>query len=277
MRRLCIALIWLAAAVAAGAQDSGDLVHHVAAGETLISIANAYGVSLDQLLALNALDPNAILPIGRQLVVILEADLAAEAERAAEEAETEEATAVAISTTSVAGLPPAPLAAADAPMLDPADISPRLCFAVFADANQNGQREPGEDYLSGATVRLMDTDDVETLRYQTDGNSEPHCPLDLPGRRYAIEAIAPSGYGLTGAARLSLDLRDGGDVEVEFGAWPGFDRAAAPLMQPFAEDDAPEERREPAILRELSGLFALMLAGLVFCSGMAFAVILRLR
>ena len=277
MRRLCIALIWLAAAMTAGAQDSGDLVHTVAAGETLISIANAYGVSLDQLLTLNELDPNAILPIGRQLVVILEADLVAEEERAADEAATEEAAAVAIRTTSVAGLPPAPLAAADAPMLDPSDIRARLCFAVFADANQNGLREPGEDYLNGASVLLMDAEDVETLRYRTDGNSEPHCPLHLPGPRYAIEAIAPSGYGLTGAARLSLDLRDGGDVAVEFGAWPGVDRGAAPLLQPIAEGDAPEARSDPAILRELSGLFVLMLAGLVFCSGMAFSVILRFR
>lgn len=277
MRWLCIGLVWLAAAVTVGAQDGGDLVHTVAAGETLISIANAYGVSLDELLALNELDPNAILPIGRQLVVILEADLVADAEEASDDRETAEATAVPISTTSVAGLPPAPIAAADAPMLDPALISPRLCFAVFADANQNGMREPGEGYLNGATIRLLDEDGVEALQYQSDGQSEPHCPPDLPGRRYAIEAMAPSGYGLTGAARLSLDLRDGGDVEIDYGAWPGFDAAAVPPLQPVAQDETPAEASQPAILRELSGLFVLLLAGLVFCSGMALSIVLRFR
>lgn len=277
MRRLCFGLIWLAAALTVGSQDSGDLVHTVAAGETLISIANAYGVSLDDLLALNELDPNAILPIGRQLIVILEADLVAVEEGAAEGAATDEAAAVAISTISLAGLPPAPLVAADAPMLDPANISPRLCFSVFADANQNGMREPGEDYLNGATIRLLDEDGAEALRFQNDGQPQPHCPQDLPGRRYVIEAIAPSGYGLTGAARLSLDLGDGGDVQIDYGAWPGFDAAAVPPLQPAAQDDTPAEASRPAILRELSGLFVLMLAGLVFCSGMALAVFLRFR
>ena len=277
MRWLCIGLVWIAAAVTVEAQDSGDLVHTVAAGETLISIANAYGVSLDELLALNELDPNAILPIGRQLVVILEADLVADAEEASDDGEATEATAVAISTTSVAGLPLAPIAAADAPMLDPALISPRLCIAVFADANQNGMREPGEGYLSGATIRLLDEDGVEALQYQTDGQSGPHCPSDLPGRHYAIEAMAPSGYGLTGAARLSLDLRDGGSVQIDYGAWPGFDAAAVPPLQPVAQGETPAEASQPTILRELSGLFVLLLAGLVFCSGMALSIVLRFR
>ena len=230
MRWLCIGLVWLAAVLTIGAQEGGDLVHTVAAGETLISIANAYGVSLDELLALNELDPNAILPIGRQLVVILEADLVADAEEASDDGETAEATAVAISRVSLGGLPPAPIAAADAPRLDPADLSPRLCFAVFADANQNGMREPGEDYLNGATISLLDAEGVEALQFQTEGGSQPQCPLDLPGRHYTIEARAPSGFGLTGAARLSLDLRDGGDVQIAYGAWPGFEAAAAPLV-----------------------------------------------
>lgn len=278
MRRLCIALIWLAAMMTAGAQDSGDLVHTVAAGETLISIANAYGVSLEQLLTLNELDRDAILPIGRQLIVILEGDLVADEEQAEEISETEEDATMAISTTSVAGLPPAPLVAAAAPRLDPADISPRLCIAVFADANQNGMREPGEDYLKEATIQLLDETDAEALDYRTDGQSEPFCAPDLQRRTYVIAAVAPAGYGLTGAARLVLDLRVGGDdVVVEFGAWPGYESADAPLTQPLAPDDISAETIRPAILLELSGLFVLMLAGLVFFSGMTLSVFLRGR
>lgn len=277
MRRLCIALGWLAAIMTVGAQSNGDLVHTVDAGETLISIANAYGVSLEQLLTLNSLDPDAILPIGRQLVVIPEGDLVDEEERAAENAETEEAANVAISTTSVVGLPPAPLAAAAAPMIDPADISPRLCVAVFADVNLNGMREPGEDYLNDATILLLDEADAEVLRYRTDGHSQPHCLRDLQRQTYGLTALAPVGFGLTGAAKLRLDLHEGGDVEVEFGAVPGLEAAAGPLPRPGALDDAPADTSKPAILRELSGLFVLMLAGLVFFSGMIVSVFLRGR
>lgn len=277
MRRLCIALIWLAAIMTAGAQDSGDLVHTVTAGETLISIASAYGVSLDQLLALNGLELDAILPIGRQLIVIPEGDLADDEEERDETAAPEEPAPVEISTTSVDGLPPAPVAAAAAPMLDPADTNPVLCFAVFADGNQNGMREPGEDYLAEATILLLDASDAEALRYRSDGQSEPHCQRDLRRQVYVIQAMAPAGYGLTGAARLDLDLREGGDAQVEFGAWPGFETADVPLMQPVAQDDAQSDTERPAILRELSGLFVLMLAGLVFCGGLFVSVFLRGR
>ena len=234
-------------------------------------------VSLEQLLTLNELDPDAILPIGRQLIVIPEGDLVDDEERAVENTETEEAATVTIGTTSVAGLPPAPVVAAAAPVMDPADVSPRLCFAVFADANQNGMREPGEDYLNEATILLLDEADAEVLRYHTDGQSEPHCLRDLLRRTYLIRALAPAGFGLTGAASLSLDLREGGDVQVEFGALPGFEAAVVPLMQPVAPDDALADTSKPAILRELSGLFVLMLAGLVFFSGMAVSVFLRAR
>lgn len=277
MRGLCIALIWLAAMLTVGAQDSGDLVHTVAAGETLISIAGAYGVTLEQLLTLNELDRDAILPIGRQLIVIPEGDLVDEEEQISENGETDEAAVVAIRTVSVAGLPPAPLVAADAPMMDPADFSPRLCLAVFADANQNGMREPGEDYLEGATVLLLDAADAEVLQYRTDGQSEPHCRRDLLRRTYLIRALAPAGFGLTSAASLSLDLRAGGDIQVEFGALAGYEAAGAPLLQPAAQDDTPADTSRPAILRELSGLFVLVLAGLVFFSGMALSVFLRGR
>ena len=126
-----MALLGLAAIVTVVAQDNGDLVHTVDAGETLIAIANAYGVSLEQLLTLNSLDPNAILPIGRQLIVIPEGDLVDEAEQADEETQTDAAPARSIRTTSVEGLPPAPVVAADAPKPGPAENGPRLCFAVF--------------------------------------------------------------------------------------------------------------------------------------------------
>ncbi len=277
MRRLCIALIWLAAIMTARAQNGGDLVHTVDAGETLITIAKAYGVSLEQLLTLNELDIDAILPIGRQLIVIPEGDLDDEEEPAAENTEAEEIANLAISTASVAGLPPAPVVAAAAPMMDPADISPRLCFAVFADANQNGMREPGEDYLGDAAILLLDETDAEVAQYRTDGQSEPRCLGDLLRQNYRIRAVAPEGFGLTSAGDLRLDLRDGGHVQVEFGAKPGWQPAVGPLLQPVAPDDALADISEPSILRELSGLFVLMLAGLVLVSGTVVSIFLRAR
>lgn len=277
MRRLCMALFGLAAIMSVVAQDNGDLVHTVDAGETLIAIANAYGVSLEQLLTLNDLDPDAILPIGRQLIVIPEGDLVDEAEQADEQTESDAAAEASIRTTSVDGLPPAPVVAADVPKLNPAEIAFRLCFAVFSDANRNGMREPGEDYVNEATIVLLDESEAEVLRYRTDGQSEPRCLRDLQRQVYGIEAEAPDGFGLTSAAGLRLDLRQGGDVDVEFGAVRGLEVEAGPLTQPVAQDDAPADREKPSVLRELSGLFVLMLAGLVLGSGMLVSIFLRGR
>lgn len=276
MRRLCSALIWLAAIMTVGAQTNGDLVHTVDAGETLISIASAYGVSLERLLELNQLDPEAILPIGRRLIVIPEGATGDDEDLAAEDLEAEAAER-AISRISVAGLPPAPIAAAAAPMMDPADISPRLCFAVFADANQNGLREPGEDYLGNAEILLLDEAGAEALQYLTDGQSEPHCLRDLSPKSYVINAAAPAGFGLTSAASLRLDLRAGSEAVVEFGAKQGFEAETNPPLGPVAPDETQSGIDEPSILREISGIFVLTLAGLVFFSGMVVSIFLRGR
>jgi hypothetical protein len=174
-------------------------------------------------------------------------------------------------------LPPAPIVAADAPMMDPADINPRLCFAVFADANQNGMREPGEDYLGDANILLLDEADAEALRYLTDGQSEPYCLRDLLPKPYTINAAPPAGFGLTSAASLRLDLREGGEAVVEFGAAQGLEARVSPPLGPVAPEETLSDVDEPSILREISGIFVLMLAGLVFFSGMIVSIFLRGR
>ena len=70
MRQLCSMLLCFALLTAAQAQDKEDLIHTVGPGDTLISIANNYGVTLEDLLALNSLDPDAYLQIGQRLIVI---------------------------------------------------------------------------------------------------------------------------------------------------------------------------------------------------------------
>ena len=64
---------------------------------------------------------------------------------------------------------------------------------------------------------------------------------------------------------------------MEFGVKQGLVSAPAPLLQPLAEADAPPQHDRPAILQQLSGLFVLVLAGLVLLSGMILSFILRGR
>ena len=278
MRHLSLMLICLALLAPLLAQETDDLIHTVAAGETLISIANAYGVTLDQLLTLNDLDPDAYLQIGQLLLVIPDAvrveEEGADEQAEAGERESEEETP---KTLSAAGHAAAPIIEASAPMMDPANLSPQICFIIFADENQNGMREPDETKLGAGEVILFDDAGIEQLHYTTDGEAEPYCVRDLGRRMYRLEALAPEGYGISGAASLWLDLRAGGNLPLEFGARPGLARADVTAPDSAADPETATGAEPSGLLRELSGLVVMVVAGLVFVSGMVLALVLRGR
>lgn len=272
MRRIffvCFALA-LGIALNLAQPEDEDLIHTVGAGDTLISIAHAYGVTLDQLLTLNNLRAEALLQIGQGLIVMRAPQYADDdGEGSADDESTPEREKAVGDAREGADLPPAPVAQADAPMRDPADISPQLCFTVFQDENHNGMMEPGEDQLPSATIRLLDAEDTELLRYTTGGAAEPICPRGLERKPYLIVGEAPPGYGWTSAARLQVDLRNGGLVRVDFGAKAGVASAPIPPLAPVSADDERLEEAPRSLLGELSGLFALGLAVIVLSSGMA--------
>lgn len=279
-----VALAIGAALLLAQPEDDADIFHTVDAGDTLISIALAYGVTLDQLLTLNDLQPEALLQIGQRLLVIRASQFADDADDTIE-ADTADTAAVdeteaeaAISGNVQRGdLPPAPVIAADAPMRDPADISPQLCYGVFLDDNQNGMRDAGEASLPAATIRLLDAQDVEQQRYTTDGAAQPSCERRLERKQYLIEGAAPPGFGLTSASRLRLDLRSGGRVTVEFGAKQGLEALPTPPPERPTSEAERASAAPRSLLRELSGIFVLGLAIFVFFSGMALSFFIRGR
>ena len=271
MFRRWIMLIALATGMAmlkAQPEDGADLVHTVVAGDTLISIALSYGVTLDDLLSLNGLNPEALLQIGQRLVIIRSGS-------PIEEAGASESGDGGDAESDV--LPPAPVAEADAPMIDPADMRPQLCLAVFQDDNQNGTMEPDERYLAEGSIILLDETEAEHLRYTTDGESEPYCPSDIQRGIYRIEGEAPAGYGMTGSAILVVDLRAGGEVSVDFGAKQGLATSIVPTPDPQAGKGEAQAGESSSLLYELSGLFVLGLAGVVLISGMALSLFIRGR
>ena len=280
MVRHCILLICLSAVIVLNGQANDDIVHAVGAGETLTSIANAYGVTLNRLLTLNGLDPDAYLQIGQRLLVIPAGEITGSVDAGAtrdEAAVVDSSDAENAVPRSSADAPAAPVAAADAPMLNPADISPRLCFALFEDDNQNGLREPGERYLKAGTILLLDAAGSEVLTYATDGESEPFCLQDLARSIYRLEGGPPVGYGLTSSAVLQIDLSAGGKVNVEFGAKSGLEAFIMPTAELVAADLPAESAGESSLLRELSGIFVLAVAGAVLISGMLVSLLLRGR
>lgn len=272
MPRLCLLLLCLAALMSANAQDSDDLIHTVEAGETLTSIAQNYGVTLDQLLSLNSLDIDAYLQIGQRLLVVPDAE-----RRDAEEAgeadpdETQEPREPRPDDSYA----DAPIIAAAAPTMDPADLDAQICLVVYEDANHNGMREPTEVRLRLASIVLYDSASRERMRYTTDGESEPACLLDLGRQMYRLEAEAPAGYSLRDGSVLWLDMRAGGEALLEFGARRGAEMPA-PVSTAAADGDARADETG-GLLRELSGLALMAAAAVVMASGLILAVFLRSR
>ncbi len=273
MRRLCLLLLCVAALMSANAQETDNLIHTVEAGETLTAIAQNYGVTLEQLLSLNSLDPDAYLQIGQRLLVA--PDAASGDAQPAGETGTDDPQEPREPTPDDS-YPEAPVIEASAPMMDPADLQPLVCLVVYEDANHNGMREPAELRLRQGTIVLYDGAGLERARYTTDGESEPACLRDLGRQVYRLGAEAPAGYGLRGESELWLDLRAGGDVLLEFAARQGADLPAGPVSPAQDASDAPVDVTG-GLLRELAGLALMAAAAAVMASGLILAVFLRSR
>lgn len=294
MRR-CWPILWVCvlygASILAQSNDNvAEIVHVVGAGDTLTAIAVNYGVTVDEIVGRNELDPNAILQIGQR--IIIEFNTGADEGSATPPAELAEAVVSATETAApvdearaIGGLaldndlPPAPVAGAVAPMMDPAAFDPVVCVSVYLDDNQNGAMDPGETTVSDGRIRLLDQAGNQLADLRADAESQPLCIGDGQPRIYIVAADAPEGYGLTGSEALRVDLRDGRPIHLAFGVKAGLDIQAVPPVG-LSPTEVPasgggDEGESP--LRELSGLFVVALAGFVLICGSLVSLFLRFR
>ena len=284
MRRLgLVILICIALGFAIHAQtedEDADITHVIVAGENLTSIANTYGLTVDEIATDNDLDPSAYLQVGQRLRIIYPV---------AEATSQPESTAVPASAPNVQveleqqivpkalanGLPDAPVAMADAPRQDLSLLDPEVCFALFLDENKNGTQDPGEELMPGGEISL--NDGGETVVYAAEGNIDTQCIVDLQPQVYTISAKAPADYSLTSSASLRLDLREGGPLELYFGVTPGSIQEAQPVAAPPIELPRDDAQEPESLLGQISGLFVVGLAAMVLVSGFALSLFLRFR
>jgi LysM repeat protein len=251
-----------------GAQDDGSIVHTVSAGDTIDSIAVAYGVTRQQIMELNNIADPRIISLGQRLVITTPNAPAAEepedepAEAASSDpGATEEAEVVIGAASDVTVEPPiagegeateeaavpteeapepttppeptqprptAPVVVAQGGNLDPSSTQSQVCVLLFDDANQNRIQEPGENLLSGGTITLA-LGSENVGTYTTDGASEPHCFEQLDAGDYVALASAPEGYGLTTPDQLRLQAKPGPSINIAFGAAEGVQPAVVPV------------------------------------------------
>lgn len=181
-------------------RPDGAIVHIVQYGDTLSGIAQQYGVTVEQLIQLNAASIGAgnVIVVGQELVVSIPA---------------------APPTT-----PPQPT-----PVITPtvAPTGGSLCVLAFHDRNGDTFREPdAEEMLPNALFTVGSTGGI-VGQYTTDGLSEPYCFVNLPAGTYRVNMQPPPGYVSSGSADMVIGLT-GGQLDVALGAQRGEQPTATP-------------------------------------------------
>lgn len=240
-----------------GEQTDGSIVHTVQSGDTIDSIAFAYGVPRATIMELNGINDPRIIQIGQKLLIkaapttdSASSDSTQAPPAATDQSASPQSTEEIQATVQPVGeqptveqpvepeatnpppaqieptaqpstpLPTAPVVVANVGSVDPASTSASVCIILFNDADQNRIQEQGEDLLKGGTVSLL-SGGTNTGSYETDGVSEPHCFADLAAGDYTAVATAPDGFGLTTPDQLRLRVNPGTTINVVFGAAEG--------------------------------------------------------
>lgn len=307
---------FVAFVVPQGEQEDGSIVHTVQAGDTLDSIAFAYGITRQDILNLNNIPDPRFIAVGQRLSIRGagegDSETASEDTGAAPEDEgtseevtsgeggepqgespdtvsTEEAepepTAIPPTPEPTEVLPTAPVVSVASgnvqPAVDPAANVASVCVTLFNDTNQNRIQEDGEDLLAGGTIAINAAAEA-VGEYETDGESEPHCFTDLAAGDYTAVASAPDGFGLTTPGQLRVQAVIGVPINIAFGAAEGVEAIAPPPADTggIVNETVADETDTRSTLDQLmqnAGLILFGLAGVILVGGIGATVLLRRR
>lgn len=286
-------------------REDGSLLHIVQAGDTIDSIAIAYGLTRAELLALNPdiRDPR-IIQIAQEIVIqappstptpepTADATADVDAEAGAEATADADGDAQAGGQSAdnpppapVDSAPPAPIrsvASGDVlPPIDPVGSGAEVCVLLYEDANANRVQEAGEESLPGGMITLSSggTGGEITGEQQLDG-SEPYCFTNLTAGDYSALMQPPDGYGLTTPDQLTVSAAAGAKVNIAFGAAQGVQ----PVTPPPADADPVEVVAvgEPKTVNVANpvqdnlGLIVFGAAGVVLVIGLGASLLMRRR
>ena len=177
-------------------RPDGAVVHVVAEGDTLFGIALQYGVTVEQILQLNAgtIGPDNMIAVGQELVISVPAGVQPTA-------------------TPTATLP--------VPTPTPTPQAGQICVAAFHDRNGDTLYQPEtEERLPNAVIVLSDTLGL-VGQYITDGINEPFCFLGLTPGAYRLSVQPPPGYIISGPEQVEAALADGEALTVTLGVQRG--------------------------------------------------------
>ncbi len=173
----------------------GRIVYVAKEGDTAWVIAARYGLTLDQLRALNKWGENPIIHAGDEILL----GLAGPAE-------------------VVVTPGPSPTSKPVLPTPSPVPGFGNLCVILYNDLNGDSMREEEEPSISQGAISVTDRSGEVSKTAETPTGLDPVCFEDLPEGAYNVSVAVPSGYNPTTALNSAIMLKAGDVAYVDFGA-----------------------------------------------------------
>ena len=183
--------------------QAGDIIYIVQEFDTAWRIAAIAGISLEELYALNGLQPTDFLTPGTRLLLGKGGP----------------------SLSSAAPGEEAPTETPVEPTPTPEQGTGEICGLLFEDANGNARLDEGELALAGGQVSVADVSGQLAGESTTSAEPPEEVPIgacfpDLQDGDYNVSGAVPEGYNPTTSMNAPVRLNPGEIKYVEFGAQP---------------------------------------------------------
>ncbi|NIS82364.1 MAG: LysM peptidoglycan-binding domain-containing protein [Anaerolineales bacterium] len=181
-------------------RGDGRIIYIVQEDDNPWRIAAIAGISVEELLSRNGLQPDEFILPGMELELGL-------------------AGPVAPTSPPLAALTPTSVPPTATPVVGTGEI----CVVLFMDENGNGRWEEDEGLLPGGRVSVADVNGVVAGEHTTDldpEHLEGYCFSDLENGDYNVSAAVPPDHNPTTVMNLPVRLEPGEINHVQFGAQP---------------------------------------------------------
>jgi len=222
----------------------GRILYTVQQDDTLFRIAAVAGITVEELMRLNNIDPdNAIIRPGEVLLLGL----------GGPSAQPTETPAGVIPTPDLGNLPPTPTSGPG---------TGTVCVFLYNDLNGDGMRQEEEVAVPGGAISLSNISGSVSIQDETvPGPADPTvedppriCAEDLLEGEYIVSVAIPDGYNPTTVLNKTFNLLEGDTTFIDFGA----QLSSAGAIE--VAEEVPEEGGRSPLLGIIGG--ALLLAGL---------------
>jgi hypothetical protein len=181
----------------------GRIIYRVQEGDSLWRIAAIAGLSLEELMAMNGIQPGDFISPGMELELGIGGPALPTAAQPGVQA-----------TSSEPSPTPTPLVG-----------TAEICVLLFQDENGNGRLEESELALEGGQVSVVDINGSVAGEYTTEALLEQeeligHCIADLESGDYNVSAAVPPGYNATTSLNAPVAVQPGDIKYLQFGAQP---------------------------------------------------------